>query len=362
MRREIRDVKLPRVHRVTKGDKVYRWHRPTRTKLPDGIPETHPDFIAAWASAEAAGTKPAMPPGTIAAAVVAMLGTRKVQEFSQVYRRTVRREADEIRVRYGDLQISGLRERHIRADLDRFPANRANSRLKVWRLICSHARSSGMIDQDPSAGLRKVLIRTDGYLPWSAEDVATFRAHWLIGSTARACMELVFWTAARTVDAVTIGRQHIGPDGVLTFRQSKTGGRAYIPWTAPLPSWAAGWAAERDQMLAAIECLAGGLTFLQTEHGRSRSIKGLGNVISNAARAAGIENRSAHGLRKSRLTMIAEAGGSAHAIMAWGGHKTLAEAQRYTSAAEMRRLVTGPEQEQNGVNSGEIPVNSRNIR
>lgn len=114
-------------------------------------------------------------------------------------------------------------------------------------------------------------------------------------------------------------------------------------------------------MLQAIACLSGGLTFLQTAQGRPRSIKGLGNVVSTAARAAGLVDRSAHGLRKSRLTMIAEAGGSAHAIMAWGGHKTLAEAQRYTEAAEMRRLVTGAgqgaEQEPNVVNCPAVAVN-----
>ncbi|WP_241963236.1 tyrosine-type recombinase/integrase [Paracoccus suum] len=83
--------------------------------------------------------------------------------------------------------------------------------------------------------------------------------------------------------------------------------------------------------------------------GRVRSVKGLSNTISEAARAAGLSNRTAHGLRKARLTAIAEAGGSAHAIMAWGGHKSLSEAQRYTSAAQTRRLVMGTEQEGNAV-------------
>ncbi|MBW7057433.1 hypothetical protein KY389_12140, partial [Paracoccus bogoriensis] len=61
------------------------------------------------------------------------------------------------------------------------------------------------------------------------------------------------------------------------------------------------------------------------------------------------------------LTMIAENGGSAHAIMAWGGHKTLAEAQRYTQAAALKRLGfgngTGPERSKPGPDSCKPAIN-----
>lgn len=352
-------MKLPRVHRVSKGGKVYRWHRPTRTKLPDDIPETHPEFIAAWAAAEAsAGQRaPKLPSGSIAAEAEAMLASAAFKAFSKTYRHEVRRESDAIRASYGPAPISGLREHHIGADLAKLPARQANARLKTWRLICKSAKARGTIRTDPSAGLRKVPVETAGYSPWSADEIGAFRAHWKFGTVQRACFELVFWTGARTIDAVKLGRQHVGRDGLLVFRQSKTGGRAHVPWTSPLPAYATTWAAERDQMHRALSCLSGGLTFLQTAGGRSRSVKGLGNIINDAAREAELTGRTAHGLRKTRLTMIAENGGSAHAIMAWGGHKTLAEAQRYAQAAELKRLVLGAEQDQNEVNRADVPVN-----
>lgn len=349
------------MHRVSKGGKIYRWHRPTRTKLPDDVPETHPDFIAAWAAAEAMGGKrpSKTPAGTIAAEVEAMLATAHFKAFSPTYRHEVRRESDAIRDSYGTAPITGLRAHHISADLAKLAPRQANARLKTWRLICKSAKARGTIKADPSTGIRKVRIETDGYASWSASDIETFRKHWAVGTVQRACFELVFWTGSRTVDAVQLGRQHVGSDGLLVFRQSKTGGRAHVPWTSPLPAFAATWATERDQMRSAIACLSGGMTFLQTERGASRSIKGLGNVINDAARDAGLTDRTAHGLRKARLTMIAEHGGSAHAIMAWGGHKTLAEAQRYTMATELKRLVMGTEQDQNEVNRADIPVNRR---
>ena len=87
------------------------------------------------------------------------------------------------------------------------------------------------------------------------------------------------------------------------------------------------------------------MTFLATEYGSARSEKGLGNMIRAAAREVGIE-KSAHGLRKSRGIALAEAGLSAHGIMAWLGHQTLKEAQHYTEEADRWRAVIGTNEEQ----------------
>ena len=46
-----------------------------------------------------------------------------------------------------------------------------------------------------------------------------------------------------------------------------------------------------------------------------------------------------HGLRKAAARRLAEAGCSAHEIMAMTGHKSLAEAERYTRQADQARLV-----------------------
>ena len=48
---------------------------------------------------------------------------------------------------------------------------------------------------------------------------------------------------------------------------------------------------------------------------------------------------AAHGLRKAASRRLAEAGCSAHEIMAWTGHKTLREVTRYTEAADRKALA-----------------------
>src|SRR5262245_21768537 len=61
--------------------------------------------------------------------------------------------------------------------------------------------------------------------------------------------------------------------------------------------------------------------------------------MSDAIREAGLPPCcKAHGLRKAAARRLAEAGCSAHEIMAVTGHKTLGEVERYTRAAEQERL------------------------
>lgn len=248
------------VRRQRRGARVVKDHRASGIRLPD-LPETHPDFVAAWAAAEASLTGPAalarrspVAAGTLAAAIRAEKASRPFAELSSLYQSILRKDFDAMEAAYGTAPLKGLRSRHIAADLDKLSADAANKRLKAWRRVMGGARRRGEIESDPSIEVRRIKVKTEGFPAWTQDEVEKFRARWPIGTVQRACFELVCWTGARTNDAVRLG------------------------------------------------------------------------------------------LRKYRLTAIAEAGGSAHAIMAWGGHQTLVEAEHYTRAADRRRLVMGAEQ------------------
>ncbi|MFG6083888.1 tyrosine-type recombinase/integrase [Paracoccus litorisediminis] len=352
------------IRRQKRGDRIVRYHRATGIRLPDGIPETHPDFVTAWALAEAHATT--LPQkqrlmgqaGTIAHAVQRMKSAPTWSSVSNDHRRRLTRHGDQIAQAYGAVKIALVTRRNIEDDLSRLTPDVANARLKAWRWLFKQALADQVIKGDPSQGVKKRVIKTDGFLAWTLEDVRTFRARWEIGTATRACFELICWTGARTNDAVRLTPAMIGADGVLSFRQSKTGGMAHVPWACTLPEWAESWADEREGVMLALQCLAGGFTFIEA-NGRVRSIKGLGNIVNDGARTAGLINKTAHGLRKYRLTSIAEAGGTPHAIMAWGGHSTLEEVAHYTRAAEMKRLISGTEQKRTSVSRSISAVSSR---
>jgi enterobacteria phage integrase len=81
-------------------------------------------------------------------------------------------------------------------------------------------------------------------------------------------------------------------------------------------------------------------TILVTADGERFSVKGFGQMISTAIRDARLPERcKAHGLRKAAARRLAEAGCSASEIAAITGHKTLAEIERYTRAADQERLA-----------------------
>ena len=338
MRQAVWGGKLKGIRRQKRGDRIVRYHRATGIRLPD-LPETHPEFVSAWARAEAGETplekaqrRAPLMPGSIASAVRDLLASAWFRGKSSTYQGMIRRHAEEIGEKYGPGKLRGMTARWIELDLNKLDPNPANDRLKVWRALLTHAK----IEPNPALSVKRRDVRVIGFASWDSDEIATFRARWPMGTPARAAFELLYWTAARTNDAVMIGPGNIGPDGILTFIQSKTGGRSYVPWSNPLPEFAEGWEDEREIAKRAIT--GTGATFLAVA-GKPRSVKGLGNLIADAARSAGLKDRTAHGLRKARLTAIAEAGGTSHAIMAWGGHTSLSEVEHYTKAAQMRRLV-----------------------
>jgi integrase len=83
----------------------------------------------------------------------------------------------------------------------------------------------------------------------------------------------------------------------------------------------------------------GDLSFICTEKGRPYKKESLGNAFKDACVAAGILNKSAHGLRKAAATRAADNGATAHELMAIFGWLDIKEAEIYTKAADRNRLA-----------------------
>jgi integrase len=82
-------------------------------------------------------------------------------------------------------------------------------------------------------GIKVRLPKSDGYHMWTEDEIGAFEGKHPIGSKARLALALGLYTAQRRGDVVKIGRQHIR-DGVLRFRQNKTGATLAIPVHAEL--------------------------------------------------------------------------------------------------------------------------------
>ena len=81
------------------------------------------------------------------------------------------------------------------------------------------------------------------------------------------------------------------------------------------------------------------MTFLVTEFGKPFTSAGFGNWFRDRCNEAGLPQCSAHGVRKAAAVRAAENGATTHELMAMFGWMTLKEAERYTKAAERKRLA-----------------------
>ena len=204
----------------------------------------------------------------------------------------------------------------------------ANHTLRSLRALMRHAIELDMRPDDPTQGVRRLKEKAEGVASWTEEDIAQFEARWPVGSKPRLALGLLLYTGQRRSDVVRMGRQHVR-GGVIEVRQVKTGARLMIPLH---PDLAAMIASQTDR-----------LTFLMTGEGeRSRPYTANGFYMRFRAwcAEAGLPpGLSPHGLRKAAARRMAEAGCSAHQIASVTGHKTLAEVQRYTAAANQAQLA-----------------------
>jgi integrase len=228
---------------------------------------------------------------------------------------------------HGDKPVAKLQRQHVEqiiAEKYKMP-NAANSLLKVLRPLLSHAVDIGMIAINPALGIKRFKIRSDGYPPWSEDEIAQFEARHPVGSKARLAFALLLYTAQRVSDVIVMGRQHIVGDAIKV-KQEKTSTHLMIPIHPALKT-----------VLAATE--RKGLLFLTTNRGTAFSRQVFTKWFRQQCDRAGIHNRSAHGLRKSAPIRLANAGCSAHEIAAITGHRSLREVAHYTRAADQQRLA-----------------------
>lgn len=326
-------------------DGSVRWYvyppgrKPVR--LPD-LPHEHPDFLAAYAAAvrEAPETpRRAVKPGSVEAVAASYKTSAAARDLAPSSRRIRDRALGAIVAKAGHFAVRTLAARHVRADLAPLARGSAMHRLQAWRALFRQAVAMGLIEADPSATIRLAPAKRAGRRMWPAAVVEAYRARWPVGTEQRLALELGLYTGARVSDLVGLGWQAVGRDGWMTWRQEKTGGTVSIPFTAPAPI-PADLADDHAHLMAALEVARGRMLFLPSQRGAARSRGAFTHWIADACKAGAIPGGyTPHGWRTTRLTLLAEAGWTTHAIAAWSGHRTLKEVEGYTRDAAKRRLI-----------------------
>ena len=144
-------------------------------------------------------------------------------DFKQLASRTqcVRRGIlDGLCERHGDKPCARLEARHIRTLRDEKVGlpGAANSRLRAIRHLFKWACDDTvrLAEGNPARDVPYVKSGSQGFHPWSMEEVRQFEECHPVGTRARLALALLLSTGQRRSDVVRLGRQHTR-DGRLVF-------------------------------------------------------------------------------------------------------------------------------------------------
>jgi enterobacteria phage integrase len=269
--------------------------------------------------------KPA--PGTIAALIISYQRSASYLALRETTRTGYASRIEALRREHGHRTVAGLsRERIIMGILQPYAGRpgAALSILKMLRVLIRHAIDLGWLTHDPSLGIRRP--KTNEIRSWTDAEIATFENRWPIGTKQRLAFVLMLYTGQRRSDVHRMTWSDVS-DTTIRVVQQKTGRKLAIPLHRALLAVLA--TAERHHV-----------TIINTGYGRPFTVDGFSQWMRRAIAEAGLPIEcQPHGLRKAAGRRLAEAGCTAHEIMAVLGHKTLTEAERYTREADQAQLA-----------------------
>jgi integrase len=227
---------------------------------------------------------------------------------------------EQMRTDHGHRAFSGLTKERIETFILAPLANKpgaALDTLKKLRILINHFG----LTPDPTAGIKRPKgkeIRS-----WTDREMAAFERRWPIGTKQRTAYAIMLNMGTARVDTHLL-TWHQVDDGAC-YRRHKTG-------------VAVDMAVSEDLHKALAATPRKDVCVITTAYGKPFTVDGFSGWMRDAITKAGLPlDCQPHGLRKTLGRLLADAGATAHDIMAALGHTTLAEAERYTREADRKR-------------------------
>ncbi|MBP6818288.1 MAG: tyrosine-type recombinase/integrase [Ferrovibrio sp.] len=178
-------------------------------------------------------------------------------------------------------------------------------------------------DYSPVAKIKRLPIKTRG--PWPDEVVAKAKAE--MQGIVRLAFLLGLHTGQRIGDILSMRWSDFDGEGIAV-KQQKTGIELWVPCSVELL-----------EALRLARAEATGLTIVSRPDGRPISTDSFEWLWKREVRRLGLTGHVFHELRHTAAVRLAETGATAHEIGSITGHQTLATLQRYTKAAEQKKLA-----------------------
>lgn len=291
------------------------------------------EFMAAYQAALATIAKPVeigesrTQPGTVDALVIAYYKTAEFTALVPKTHNAFKRIIEAFRVKNGSKRVATLQRDHIESMMAAISNVHAKRMwLRAIRALMKAAVPT-MRKDNPTIGIENAKRpKSDGFHNWTDEEIQQYRNYWQLGTQQRLVMEFALEAVSRRCEVLRLGPQHV-KDGRIRIKRAKGSRDVNILVTSELQ--------------AACDAMPKGhAIYIVNLHGKQRSVEGLGTAFAKWATDAGLPKHCRlHGLKKGGMRRLAEAEATTKQIMAISGHRKLSEVERYTEAADQKRLA-----------------------
>ena len=312
---------------VDRTGKPRRYFRRGATRGPLSGDVGSPEFMAAYQAL--LGDKPAPTTkitGSLGLLITEFYASRAFRSLKQSSKQTYRAALEPLAKVHGHrtAKISHRQAAKLIADIGETKPAMANLTKRVLQALYKYGVKNKWVDANPIIGIDP--FKTGTHHTWTEGELQTYERRWPVGTRQRLAYVLLLYSTQRVGDVAKMHRSDLVA-GELHVIQQKTGAELYLPFVE-----------EMQRALAAIP--AKGLTLFTRDDGKPMTRAGLTRFMGQAIAEAGLPAKCvSHGLRKAGMRRLAEAGKSVNQIAAVSGHKSLREVQRYTEAADQRRLA-----------------------
>lgn len=310
---------------------VRRYVRKEGKHIPlPGMPGS-PEFMEAYQAALGIKSTPIVTTrnrqGTFAALVECFLRSADFVNLKAASQKTYQKALGPVLAAHGHRLVGDLEIDKARKVIEGIGARApgmANLTRSVLTKVFNYALDIGLRRDNPFA--RVPRYKLGSHHTWTEDELHTYEARWPLGSRERLAYALLLYTTQRVGDAVRMRRSDI-VNGALTIKQDKTGTELVIPL--------------HPELLDAIKAGPSlGLYLIGDRTGRPITAARVSALVLAAAKAAALPRECVpHGLRKAGIRRMAEHGATTKQIASVSGHKSLREIERYTAAADQKKLA-----------------------
>ena len=288
------------------------------------------EFMSAYAAFMAEKSPAVVRPmheDSLAKLIVDYYGSRYFTDLKPSSRKLYKYALEPLSKAHGHRSATAMTAEHAEKIISQIGAKRpgmGNLTRAVMRRVMQFAVKTKRRKDNPMIGVDPFKIGE--HHTWTDAELKKFEDYWKLGTRQRLAYALLLYTGQRVGDVAKMKRADISDD-MIHVVQEKTGAELWIPIHPELQRAMKAYSAK-------------GLTLIGDAAGRPIKRDALSAAMRAAIKDAGLPKRCvSHGLRKANARLLAESDATEKQIAAVSGHKTLKEIERYTKAANQKKMA-----------------------